>query len=76
MKTESKRKVCMMKNCGNADIYARGICRNHYLAMMRVVQKGVRKWEDFEDVGMCMKRSRSKPMEEVLNLYKQKNETP
>jgi len=70
-KDMEKGKKCMFPDCDGALSKggARGLCRAHYWLMSEVVKKGTHSWEEFEEVGYCLKSQRIKDPERVKHFY-------
>ena len=44
---------CMIEDCPNTKIYARGICPTHYRMINVLVKEKKRTWQEFVNVGMA-----------------------
>ena len=69
-----KDEHCLIDTCKNNKIYARGVCKNHYNWMSVLAHNKVRKWKEFEAVGMALPRThgRAERENEILMLLLKK----
>lgn len=44
---------CLNPSCTN-EAYARGLCKSCYGIAYRIVQDGIKTWEDLEEQGKCL----------------------
>jgi len=60
---------CVFPECVKP-IAERSVCGSHYRLMQRVIQKGKRTWQEFEQAGYCTVPKRGKTSPLSIHFYK------